>query len=507
MRFAALVWFVLAACSDDAPKECTPQQSQLPTSGTYADPAVPQLSDQCVTGGLRELPGRWFIADPDQFFLFEYPRFDGDCDNGMHRWGLRNDDHDDSDDNQTTLHTWTDGTRYYERSRSVFNGQEFVRATVLCMLPDETLAVTYLRYDPDRGERVFSATGTQFGLKDETARGLELVGEVGPSTGVGIFGLNLVVDGNYAYVVGLGGFDVVDVSDPAAPTAVAHIDGRLNDVRVVHGATSTVAFASSEGGDDRTWIIDITDPAHPAFVSVIDEYSHSVQLRTVGATSELYLATYSEEVPRYDVTNPLSPVRTGAAFLPGETISGVHDLTLYEDMIYANNTEAGLVAVSVGAGLASPVELGRLHSAYSHYSWAGTVGGRELVFHGDEGMTATSDLGAFLRILDGDRSSPTYMQEIGRYQSRREVGIHNFEVHGTRAYIAYYQNGVRVVDLADPTNPVEVAHYNTWDPVLAFGGAFEGAVGIRKVGDLIYVADDLRGLIVLRETSPAATDP
>src|SRR5690606_24054442 len=138
----------------------------------------------------------------------------------------------------------------------------------------------------------------------------------------------------------------------------------------------------------------------------------------------------------------LSPVRTGSVLLPGETISGVHDLTVYGDRIYANNTEAGMVAVDVASGLGSPVEIGRKRSAYSHASWAGTVNGKELVLHGDEGMTASPDGGAFLRILDGDPNSPTYLEELGRYQSRREVGIHNFEVHGTRVYIAYYQDGV-----------------------------------------------------------------
>ncbi len=502
MRLAAVLLLLFTACGDDAADTCLPPQSELPTVGPYTDPNAITLSEQCVVGGLRGLPGRWFVADPDQYFLFEYPLYEGGCNTGLRRYGLRSDDHDASDPEQVTLHTWTDGTRYYERTRQVFGNQEYVRATVLCMLPDDTLAVSYVRYDPDRGERVFSAVGTRFEARDELARGLELVGEVGPSTGHGIFGLNVVVDGNYAYVVGLGGFDVIDVSTPNAPVQLAHIDGRLNDVRIVHGPSSTVAFASSEGGDDRTWIIDVTDPANPDFVSLIDEYSHSVQTRTVGSTTELYLATYTEEIPRYDVTNPLTPVRTGSVFLPGETVSGIHDLTVYGDRIYANNTDAGMVAVDVSSGLATPVEVGRLRSAYSHASWAGTVAGRELVLHGDEGMTGTADLGAFLRILDGDPASPTYLTELGRYQGRPDVGIHNFEVHGTRAYIAYYQDGVRVVDLTDPTDPVEVAHYNTWDVARAPGGPFEGAVGIRKVGDLIYVADDLRGLLILRETAP-----
>jgi hypothetical protein len=58
---------------------------------------------------------------------------------------------------------------------------------------------------------------------------------------------------------------------------------------------------------------------------------------------------------------------------------------------------------------------------------------------------------------------------------------------------------VRIVDLSDPTVPREVAHYNTWQEQTAYGGAFEGALGIRLVGGLIYVADDLRGLLIFRE--------
>jgi hypothetical protein len=121
------------------------------------------------------------------------------------------------------------------------------------------------------------------------------------------------------------------------------------------------------------------------------------------------------------------------------------------------------------------------------------------VLHGDEGMSPSTDSMAFMRVLDGEPTSPTYLQDIGLYRTRPEVGIHNIEVHGTKAYISYYQDGIRVVELADPENPLEVAHYNTWDPATSAGGGFEGAVGLRKVGDYLYVADIERGLLILRE--------
>lgn len=53
---------------------------------------------------------------------------------------------------------------------------------------------------------------------------------------------------------------------------------------------------------------------------------------------------------------------------------------------------------------------------------------------------------------------------------------------------------------AAATQPREIAHYNTWDATFAESGAFTGALGIRVVDGLIYVADSERGLVILRET-------
>ena len=70
---------------------------------------------------------------------------------------------------------------------------------------------------------------------------------------------------------------------------------------------------------------------------------------------------------------------------------------------------------------------------------------------------------------------------------------------GDKVYVAYYHDGIRIVDMADPTQPREVGHYNDWIEDNAYGGAFEGALAVRKVSDLLYVADLERGLLILRE--------
>jgi hypothetical protein len=482
----------LAACGDEGPA-CEPKTELL--DGPLGDPYELTLPENCVHGGLEAMPGRWFVSDTDTRFYFEYPRFEGSCGTGFRRSFAAPDDRDASDG--TTFVTWSDGTRYFERTQYSSGA---VSAQAYCMLPDGTLAgMDVTIFENDR--YLTTLTGKPFGPKDELAQGLVLVGELGTdATGARMHGIDVAVDGSFAYLGTFTGLEVIDVSKPATPVAVSHFIGPTNDVAIVHGDGRTVAYVSPFGRK-TTRAIDVTDPRAPTVVAEIPDYSHTLFHATRNGGSQLYLATYTNDIPEFDVSHPLTPVRIGTTKVPGDE-AGVHDMFVDGDRIYANNTTAGMVAFDVSGGLDHPVQLGHIPTTYSHTSVAATAGGRPVVLHGDEGFTG-SDGGAFLRILDGDRSSPTYFTELARYQSRREVGIHNFQLVGNRLYIAYYQDGVRVIDLADPAHPVEVAHYNTWDPLTAPGGAFEGALTVQVVGDLIFVSDDLRGLLILRDPALA----
>lgn len=504
MRAVLAVVVILAACGDNSPSggddtnegPCTPPAAELPAAGMYVDPHALPLPDTCVEMGLRALPGRWFVADLSAYFRFEYPKYEGSCTTGFHRLGSE-DDHDPSDG--YTFHTWSDGTRYFQREAYEFNQQTYIHAYAACLMPDDTLAAVYVSYDPDRGERMYQASGKRFAPKDDLASGLSLVGELGKVGDRAIEALNVVIDGQRAYVAGFSGVDIIDVSDPTAPRVLGTYPGSWNDIRVVNDGTHVVAFLSPRSSQARTEVVDVTTPSAPVMVRLLEEYSHSLFVQERNGKKELYLATYNESVPRYDVTTPLTPVRAGMAIVPGE-ISGVHDLFVAGDVIHANNTTSGLVAFDTSGGFGtSNVELGRFVLGYSHASWAGMLGGRKIVLAGDEGMTRTPTGGAHLSILDGDPASPTFMHELAIYQTRPEVGIHYFEVHGDLVYVAYYHDGVRVVDMSNPLQPREIAHYNTWIEDGAYGGAFEGALAVRKVGNLIYVADLERGLLILRE--------
>jgi hypothetical protein len=170
------------------------------------------------------------------------------------------------------------------------------------MKPDGTLAMVSARYDSDNGASFSTMTTERFGLLDGPATGLARVGGLASfgAEETPIEGLNVWVDGGVAYVAGLGGLDVVDVSDPANPVHRSRLVGDggdgFNDVRVVRGGGRVIAFASPVQAD-RTAVIDVTDPANPIRLTDISEYSHSVQLQTVGARTFLYLATLHQRDP------------------------------------------------------------------------------------------------------------------------------------------------------------------------------------------------------------------
>ncbi|HEY5952105.1 MAG TPA: hypothetical protein VIV40_41695, partial [Kofleriaceae bacterium] len=399
MRVAYVLVVILAACGDngvgggddvmpDGP--CDPPAATLPTTGMYIDPMAVQLPATCVENGLHHLPGRWFVSDQSAYFRFEYPKYEGSCTTGFNRIG-NEEDHDASDGH--SFYTWSDGTRYWQREAYEFQDTIYISIYAACVTPNDTLAATYFNYDTDRGERSYSATGERFVAhkEDTLSAGLTLVGSLEKNTlGDVIEGLNLVVDGTHVYLAGIGGMEIVDVANPAAPTAVSHYDGSWNDIRVVNDGTHVVAFLSPFRSMARTEFVDVTNPSTPTMLGLLQEYSHSLFIQERNAKKELYLATYNESVPKYDVTSPMTPVRSGMAIVPGE-VSGVHDLYVDGDKIYAANTTQGLVGFDTSGGFGSSnVLLGRFTLGYSHAAWAGTVGRRQIVLAGDEGMTRTA---------------------------------------------------------------------------------------------------------------------
>ena len=497
----------LAACGDDLRSEGDGTVDG-PDGGTVemcVDSAVTEFPDEpygspedlpiegCIAGGLAEvdLTGRWIVQGEDAFSA-EMPYLRDSCQDGFSVDGF-------AFGEPPIMHR--DDSEIFWRASVAGEGFFYAVAYRACAIDDSgELAVVSASCFND-GCSAVPGHMKRFGRPEGEveADGLELVSEWsgGSQPWSQTLSFNVQVMDSVAFVARAGELRLVDVSDPARPRDLGHhvsaggefAFNDFNDVKAFHAAGGLHAVLAG----DLTPVIDASDPENPVVAAEIGEYSHSVFVRMEGDKPMAYLATYGGDVPIYDLSDPTAPQLVRRVVVGPD--AQIHDLYAERNRLFVNATTAGFVMMQRQTG--GPWQRrGQLDSSYSHANWVGEVAGRRISVHGDEG------LGAHLRVVDVDPTSDDFMKEIGTYETRPEVSIHNMMLIGSRAYVAYYQDGVRVIDLADPTAPVLAAYHHTWDLETGSSFGFSGAIGIHvdPASGLIYIADTDRGLLIFRET-------
>lgn len=325
---------------------------------------------------------------------------------------------------------------------------------------------------------------------------LTLAGQLNsPTWGPG-YTFNVRVVGTIAYLIRQDGLHIIETADPEHPVELGSWrragDGYSNDVKLLDANGKRYAIIADYPSD----VVDVTDPTMPRLVAQIPVEAHTVFTEARGGKLYAYFGAYDGTCPVFDVTNPEAPSRQGGY----DALSSiVHDLMIDNGIAYLNAWEGGFQVVDF-TNPSQPIVLGKWRQTpthTSHSSWAFNAGGRKLALHGEEAYAAHLD------VVDVDPASATFMTSIGTYKTRDWVSIHNVMVVGGRAYMSYYQDGVRVLDVSDPTAPRALGFYNTWDPQADYttSGFFEGAVGIDvdPARKLVFIADSPRGLLILRD--------
>lgn len=385
--------------------------------------------------------------------------------------------------------------------------EDGVRAFDLCaMAPDGTLRGTYARCPQDECF-LGAVVGHRVDRLDEAdASGLTLLGEFRGEVGAPWpdLSVNVRVVDDVAYVANYrDGLRIVDVSDPAAPVELAHVPTETgepgdiwNDVKLVDGPAGT-RFALMASSATALVVVDVTTPSAP---SVVAHAGTAPDVHTVFVEGQhAYLANLERGLEIYDVSSPAAPVRLGGFQHPGQIL---HDLWVRGERAYLDWWDAGMIIVDV-SDPAAPTKLGAFagYGETSNHSSAVTrIGDLDIAVTGDE------QYGAHVYVVDVTEGAPGFPRRLAEWQTRPEVSVHNLMAIGDRAYLTHYQDGVRVLDLADPTAPTLVAWFNTWPGYTPATGTnfFEGAVGLDVDLDAgrIYVADTHRGLLIL-EIDPA----
>lgn len=279
-------------------------------------------------------------------------------------------------------------------------------------------------------------------------------------------------DGRDYAITGTWGADghsfIWDVTDPAHIEKLheVQVDARtVNDVKV--SEDGDIAVISREGASDRKNGIVVLGVGNPREgVPILSEFTDQLTggVHNIFISEDKVFALSAGR--RYDVINikdPSSPERVGRFELdtPGHSI---HDVWVSDGVAFSSNWNDGVVAVDVGGGgrggtPEQPVELGRYAypSGWNHaaFPYRSQSTGKFYLFAGDESFPygglgaerggAPSRAAGWIHVIDwSDWDAP---QEVARFQVP-EAGSHNLWVEDDILYVAFYNGGLRVVDIS-----------------------------------------------------------
>lgn len=283
------------------------------------------------------------------------------------------------------------------------------------------------------------------------------------------------VSGGYAFFY--------DVTDPTAPVKYdsIQVDARtVNDVKA--SPDGRYAVLSREGATNRRNGLVIVDMAIPSEPRVATVYENGITggVHNMFADDDyLYALSDGDKYVIIDMTDIYKPEYVSEYNHPD---SRIHDVWIANGLAFSSEWGTGVVVVDVGNGRwggspqnpvyvsSYPTPSGATHAAFPYYS---EVTGKTYLFLGDEIMNRSglawagyprsmgsyaeqynpaTGVGGIPLVTRGyiqiiDFTDPENPEMVARYEVP-EFGTHNMWVEDDVLYQAYYEGGVRMVDVS-----------------------------------------------------------
>lgn len=325
---------------------------------------------------------------------------------------------------------------------------------------------------------------------------------------------------------------VWDVTDPSNifKTDSIQVDARTtNDVKA--SPDGRYAAISREGASNRrngVVILDLTDPAHPRVASTFESNGVTGGVHNMYATEDyLFALAGGDKYVIIDVRDLANPRYVSEYNHPN---SRVHDVWVHDGLAYSAEWETGIVVVDVGNGewggsienpvfvTSFPLTTGSTHAVFPYYQEST---GRMLLIVGDERVQRNglawqgtgpdhrqqynpeTGKGGYPRATSGytqivDFTDPMNPVQLARYEVS-EYGTHNMWVENDILYQAYYEGGVRMVDISGDlmgnlyTQGRELSVFKAFDP-LGYIPNSAAAWGVMPWKGNIFFADINSGM-------------
>ena len=338
--------------------------------------------------------------------------------------------------------------------------------------------------------------------------------------GVQINGLEIAIIGS---TEGTHFFDVTNASIGSTSNInqIGFIQGAYTGSSVVHrdyhDYNGYLYAVCDEGNSSTLQIIDLNNL--PNSINVVYDSdslftkSHNIFIDT--ATAKLYVCAvkhtnpnnFSSAMEVYSLDNPINPT----LLYTYNNVGHVHDAYVRNDTAYLNCGNDGFRIIDfhyldLPAGIA-PVELASLTSypdaGYNHSGWLSEDGTVYAMLDENHGYD--------IKILDvTDFSNISVLSTINSGIDPNSMA-HNAIIKNKMLFVSYYHDGLRVFNITDPANPIQVLYYDTYLP--NNHSSYKGAWGVYPFWDSnsfsfssILVSDMQTGLYVFSGQFPLSTN-
>ncbi|MBM4188564.1 MAG: hypothetical protein FJ206_14770 [Gemmatimonadetes bacterium] len=291
----------------------------------------------------------------------------------------------------------------------------------------------------------------------------------------------------YGYV-----YDITDLNNPVKTDSVK-IDARtINDVTV--SPDGRYGVLSREGASNRVngvVILDLAIPAHPKIAATFNQELTGGVHNMFATNDYLFAVSGGAKYVIIDVRDIYKPKYVSEYRHPNARL---HDLWVHDGIAYSAQGGVGTIVVDVGNGkyggsiekpkLITTYELNSGHEIFPYFQkstgkvylfigdeemnrsnrvWAGTSYRNEMTTPG--GVPQTS--GGMVHIVDF--TDPMDPKPVGRYELE-DFGSHDIVVEDDILYQAFYEGGVRLVDVSGQLmgnlqhQGREIAVFKPYDP-------------------------------------------
>ena len=259
-------------------------------------------------------------------------------------------------------------------------------------------------------------------------------------------------DGREFGVIGLqNGAAFVDITDPANPFEVGRISGSNSIWRDLKYWNRHVYIGTE--ASDGVKVVSVDNLDNPSLVSTISDFGNSHNIH-IDAEGYLYVVgASSNDVWIYELTDhPAMPQLVGT--WNGEYL---HDIEVYNNKLYGAGIYTGEFYIIDVSDKANPFTL------VSYNTGGGYVSTHDCAVTEDENYLITADESTGGHIKIWDISDYGNIHLVSEYMTSSNHSSHNIYVRPDTDLLimSYYADGTRILDISDPTNPVEVAYYDT----------------------------------------------